>query len=64
MSHDIWYTCSFLVLEKAYGLLSILFKEEKVYITPPHIGGGLHNPQLMKRSISPLELSKTGQVTP
>ena len=27
------------------------------------MGGGLHNPQPMKRSISPLELSKTGQIT-
>ena len=26
--------------------------------------GGLHNPQPIKRSISPPELSKTGQITP
>ena len=27
------------------------------------MGGGLHNPQPMKRSVSPPELSKTGQLT-
>ena len=31
---------------------------------PLTYGGGLHNPQPMKRSISPPELSKTGQITP
>jgi hypothetical protein len=37
---------------------------EKVYITPSPMGVGLYNPQPMKRSISPLELCKTGQITP
>ena len=31
---------------------------------PLTYGGGLHNPQPMKRSISPSELSKTGQIIP
>jgi hypothetical protein len=37
---------------------------EKVYITPSPMGVGLHNPQPMKRSVSPPELCKTGQITP
>ena len=37
---------------------------EKVYITASPMGGGLHNPQPMKRSILPLELFKTGQIIP
>ena len=44
-------------------LMPHLLLKEKVYITLSPIGGGLHNPQPMKRSISPPELSKTGQIT-
>jgi hypothetical protein len=38
--------------------------EEKVYITPSSMRGRLHNPQPMKRSVSPTELCKTDQITP
>ena len=38
--------------------------QEKSLYHPLTYGGGLHNPQTMKRSISPPELFKTGQITP
>ena len=37
--------------------------KEKVYITLSPMRGGLHNPQPMKRSVSPTELFKTCQIT-
>ena len=37
---------------------------EKVYITPSTMGLVYITPQTMKSSISPPELSKTGQITP
>ena len=48
----------------AEQLQSLQNKMEKVYITPSPMRGGLHNPQPMKRSILPSELSKIGQITP
>jgi hypothetical protein len=37
---------------------------EKVYITPSPMGVDYITAQPMKRSISPLKLCKTGQITP
>jgi hypothetical protein len=38
--------------------------EEKFYFTPKPMGVGTHHPQPMKMNFLPLELSKTGQITP
>ena len=48
--------------EKLYYKARIII--EKSLYHPSPMGGGVHNPQPMKRSISPPELSKTGQITP
>ena len=54
-------TCYSFLLAGSYSFRS---KLEKVDITPSTMGLVYITPQTMKSSISPPELSKTGQITP
>jgi hypothetical protein len=44
--------------------LDLGFVAGKVYITPSPMGVGLHNPQPMKQSISPLNFAKRVKLPP
>jgi hypothetical protein len=51
-------------MKKSLNAIVLIYKLEKVYITPSPMGLDYITAQLMKLSISPLELCKTGQITP
>jgi len=58
----VMYVLAISPFKKNSGVSS--FKKGKSLYQPPTIECGLHNPQPMKRSISPPKIFKTGQITP